>query len=100
MQAVEDFTCAVAEDAAAPEAQEGAGSGIVIQDGHVPVHEENVRRHSIEQLAEQSLVAHLCYRNAHGSTIGNGRRACQHKSKTQSFVVKPAERASFKSPHA
>jgi len=80
MQAVEDFAGAMAKDATTPYAEEGRGSGIEVQDGQVPVHQEDVRRHGIEQLAEQNLVAHLCYRNAHGSTIGNGRVACQYNS--------------------
>src|ERR1039458_3170431 len=81
MQAVEDFSGAVAEDAAPPDAEEGRGSGIIVQDGHVLIYQEDVRRHSIEQLAEQNFVAHLCDRNAHGSTVGNRRPVCQHKSR-------------------
>ena len=80
MQAVKDLTAAVAENAAPTDAEEGTSRRVVVQDGHVSVHQKDIARYGIKQLAEQNLVAHLCHGNPHVGTIGNLYCACQHKS--------------------
>ena len=48
MQAVEDLAGAMAQHFR-PNSQVRAGCGVVIQDHHVPVYQEYVRRHGVEQ---------------------------------------------------
>jgi len=69
VEAVEHLPAAVAKDAAAPETQKRSGSCVVIEDGHVPVHEKDVGRDGIEQLAQEDFIAHLSNRDAHVKNI-------------------------------
>jgi hypothetical protein len=81
MQAVENFTAAMTEDAAASDSQESPSRCVVIQDGHISIHQKNVGRNGVKELPQQDLIAHLCYRNAHGLILASARAACQHKSR-------------------
>jgi hypothetical protein len=65
MKAVKNVPAALAEDAAASDAQESPGSRVVVQYGDVFVHQEDVGRNGVQQLAEQDFVAHLCDWNTH-----------------------------------
>src|ERR1035441_8507039 len=59
MKAVENVPAALAENAAAPNAEEGSGSRVVIQNGHVFIHQKHKKESRVQQLAEQEFVAHL-----------------------------------------
>jgi cold shock CspA family protein len=78
MQAVEHVTPAVAEDEPPPDAQESPSRRVVVQNGDVFVHQENVRRNGIQQLPKQDFVAHLCNRDTHDRSLASLRAGCQH----------------------
>src|ERR1017187_9539377 len=80
MKAVENVPAAVAQYAMMPDAQESPGGGVVVEDGDVLVHQEHIRRNSIQQLAEQDFVAHLCDWDTHVGRLFTFWVDCQHHS--------------------
>src|ERR1017187_6587840 len=87
MKAVENVPAAVAQYAMAPDAQESPGGGVVVEDGDVLVHQEHIRRNSIQQLAEQDFVAHLCDWDTHVGSFFTFWVDCQHHSAPRHTIL-------------